>query len=223
LKVSKVTGWHPFAKQRIMRDMDRITLFAELAPNGREDKLRTPELWTLLGKLVRRYIEPHRRYHTLQHLDYGFRQHNRFFGGMYSDTFFAWVYHDAICDPKARDNEEKSAELFLADNSVIGFTPNIAKSISEDILRTKHHGEKSILTDVDLSILGAEWRVYDEYVKQIRQEYDFVNETEWKVGRSAVLERFLAQPSIFFTAQFGELEEAAQKNLTRELKRLKKN
>jgi predicted metal-dependent HD superfamily phosphohydrolase len=206
-----------------MLRMDTLAMYAALAPSGHPDALRcaTQELWIRMGALSRRYMEPHRRYHTLRHLDHGFLQHHARVGAMKPDVFFAWAYHDAIYDPRAKDNEERSAELFLKDNELLGFSPDQADWIASLILGTKHTGMKSLITDIDLSILGADRPVYDNYVREVRGEYSFVSERDWRAGRTDVLIGFVTQ-KIFVTPEFASLEEPARLNLHRELKRLRK-
>lgn len=83
--------------------------YLTLAPS----KADAGELWLRMGILERYYNEPHRAYHNLVHILFGYSQHQQFFGAMDAPTFFAWTYHDAIYNPQASDNEERSARLFL--------------------------------------------------------------------------------------------------------------
>lgn len=174
----------------------------------------------LMGQLVNRYSEPHRHYHNLAHIEFGYQQHNQRVGDMDGETFFAWTYHDAIYVPTAKDNEVQSARLFLRDNELIGFDPEAAGRINNLILSTQHIGEKNLLTDIDLSGLGLPPEQYDANTAKIRIEYSFVSAEDWKAGRTAFIERFLAQPRIYATAHFNGLEEPARENMKRELNRL---
>src|SRR4030095_7297706 len=68
---------------------------------------------TEFDRLIGRYSEPHRAYHTVQHLEECFREFEGAFGLAESPgaVDLALFFHDAIYDTHARDNEEKSAEL----------------------------------------------------------------------------------------------------------------
>ena len=82
--------------------------------------------------------------------------------------------------------------------------------------------DMALLQDIDLSILGADAKLYDLYEGWIRREYDFVPEEAFRKGRSAVLESFLDQGVIYHTAGLREkLELPARENLSRALENLR--
>lgn len=198
--------------------MDTLSRALELAPNG---DTHAAEIFLRLGLLRRRYEEKHRFYHNLDHIQYGYQIHNNFFGPMDAFTFFAWTYHDSIYEPTAKDNEAQSARLFMEDNSVLGFSLPDADRIAMFILSTTHTGEKNLITDIDLAGLGAAPEVYDANTSKIRREYTWATDEQWKAGRTAFIERFLAQDRIFSTPQFvSQFEAIASENLRRELARL---
>lgn len=191
-----------------------FTDYMVLAPAAQKN---AADLYLQMGLLERRYNEPHRYYHTLGHIDNGYKQHEKFFGNMDAVMFFAWTYHDGIYDPRASDNEERSAKLFLEDNAKIGFGMEDADRVAMYILSTAHLGEKNVITDIDLSGLGSSPKAYAKNTRLIRQEYSFVDDPTWKAGRSAFLERFMSGP-IYITPQFvAAYEEQAQANLAHEL------
>lgn len=195
--------------------MDTLSRALELAPNG--DK-KAADIFLRLGLLRRRYEEPHRFYHNLGHIQYGYQIHNKFFGVMDAPTFFAWSYHDAVYEPTAKDNEAQSAKLFMDDNAYLGFSLPEADHIAMLILSTTHTGEKNLITDVDLSGLGSDPATYDANTAKIRKEYAWATDEQWKAGRTAFIERFLAQDRIFFTPQFtSQFEAKARENMRREL------
>jgi len=76
------------------------------------------------------------------------------------------------------------------------------------------------VVDADLSILGAAPAAFDRYETQVRREYAFVPEAEWRTRRAALLRRFLAQPRLFLTEEFGRFEAPARANLARSCARL---
>lgn len=63
---------------------------------------------------------------------------------------------------------------------------------------------------------------YDEYAHRIRQEYSHVPDDRFRLGRAAILEKFLQMKYIYATAEFRALfEEQARLNLRREIELLK--
>ena len=79
-----------------------------------------------------------------------------------------------------------------------------------------------MLLDADLAILGAAPQRYARYAADIRKEYSWVPEADYRAGRAAVLERFLASPRIYQTPlMFDEGEQSARANLRAELAELR--
>jgi predicted metal-dependent HD superfamily phosphohydrolase len=75
-----------------------------------------------------------------------------------------------------------------------------------------------VLLEADLAILGANERAYWTYADQIRQEYAWVPEPDYRMGRRQVLDRFLTRPRIFH--RLAHLEEPARTNIAAEIARL---
>jgi predicted metal-dependent HD superfamily phosphohydrolase len=76
-----------------------------------------------------------------------------------------------------------------------------------------------VLIDADLAILGASEAAYRAYAENNRQEYAWVQEPAYRMGRRQVLERFLARPRIFHL--LAHLEEPARRNIAAEITRLR--
>jgi predicted metal-dependent HD superfamily phosphohydrolase len=75
-----------------------------------------------------------------------------------------------------------------------------------------------LLVDADLAILGAPPEMYKVYARAIRREYAWVPDADYRVGRRAVLQRFLDRPRIFGTESlYQERELAARRNLAAEI------
>ena len=94
------------------------------------------------------------------------------------------------------------------------------------ILATRHQVVPSgidaeILVDVDLSILAAPEPRFDEYERQIREEYKHVPQALFSLKRKQILEEFLARPRIYLSPLFFERhEERARLNIMRSLRHL---
>ena len=75
-----------------------------------------------------------------------------------------------------------------------------------------------VLVDADLAIPGASESAYRAYAEKIRQEYAWVSEPDYRMGRRQLLERFLAKPKIFHL--LSQVEESARRNIADEITRL---
>jgi predicted metal-dependent HD superfamily phosphohydrolase len=147
-----------------------------------------------LGRdLLRRWREPHRKYHTERHLAFMLDVIERN-GALADDVdavrMAAWL-HDAVYDPRAGDNEARSAAL-TGD-------PEVQRLV----LLTKTHdpaaGDRNgqLLCDADLAILASAPADYREYARQVREEYAFVPDGAFRAGRAGVLAQLLALPALF--------------------------
>ena len=201
-------------------------------------KTKWIEFWQRLGvknnpapyfaELEARYCEPHRAYHNLAHvLDCleEFESAKNLAHDPLAVEMAIW-YHDAVYDPRAKDNEEQSAKLAAKAGDESGL-PNLLKQrVNNLILATKKHDasldqDAAVMVDVDLSILGREARRFDEYENQIRQEYGWVSDAAFVAGRTAVLESFLSRQTIYSTEFFrNRYERQARRNLKRSVLRL---
>ena len=179
---------------------------------------------------MRLYRDESRAYHTVRHLDECLAHFDDVRGRVRSpDEVEAAVWlHDAVYDPQAPDNEERSADL--ADR-LLGFAAVPTEYLAEIrrlILATGHRGSRdprddaSVITDIDLAIFGAEPARFDEYERDIRREYAFASDTQFSRRRSEILDAFLARPAIYATPWFHERYEAlARQNLTRSIAALR--
>ena len=177
--------------------------------------------------LKKHYGEGGRAYHNLNHvahclaqLDGAGLRHPR-------PIELALWYHDAVYDPKRKDNEEESALLALFELKNLGVPRHRRSDVERLILLTKHDKQPLIslsgytIVDIDLSTLGGSPGEYEAYAKAIRQEYDWVSEPDYIKGRTAVLQWFLERPRIYYTKHFYQLyEQSARRNLAEEIKRL---
>ncbi|MEV4759069.1 metal-dependent phosphohydrolase [Micromonospora sp. NPDC049559] len=179
-------------------------------------------------ELLRRWREPHRRYHTITHLT-----------GVLSvvDAQAAWAArpdlvrlaawcHDAVYDPRAPGdrNERESAALAATLLSGVGLPEAAVTEVRRLVLLTARHrvepGDRDgeLLCDADLAILAAPAPEYDRYAEAIRREYRHVPEPAFRAGRAEVLRQLLALPALYrVPALAADREAAARANLAREL------
>lgn len=186
--------------------------------------------------LMDRYREPHRYYHTPTHIMLVIRTVHDLSAMMSRDPtpelVVAALYHDAIYDPRADDNEARSAELAGRDLTAIGWSPRRCSVVAALIEATSSHvidrvetladhetmEATAILLDADLAILGAEPLAYQAYATGVRAEYFFVNDQLWCTGRGRILRHFLDSRRLFHTDYMrSTLEHRARANIQAEL------
>jgi predicted metal-dependent HD superfamily phosphohydrolase len=182
----------------------------------------------LYDEIVRGYSAPERHYHTLRHLDECFARlaEGRSLAERPHEIELALWFHDAIYDARRQDNEVRSAAWAQEVARQAGLAPDVTDRIGELILATKHDAmprtaDGILLVDIDLAILGAPAERFDEYDRQVRQEYAWVPAELFRAKRREILEAFLARPHLFGTAHFREAYEArARANLARSIQAL---
>ena len=185
----------------------------------------------LLAKLQSRHAEPQRHYHDWSHIE-ALLAHARSVGDRLGDpaaVTYAILFHDAVYDPKAKDNERQSATLLLRE------APPLAASSLElahaMILATEGHqlpdlagdqrSDIALFLDMDLAILGASENRFDIYEDQIRREYAHVPDEAFRAGRRAVLRSFAGRETLYFSDWGRDRFEAkARANIARSLAQL---
>ena len=180
----------------------------------------------VFADLVARYGEPARHYHTLDHVRAVLGHIDAHWPDAPAALFFAAWLHDVIYDPRAADNEARSADYARVLLSNAGVSSDTIDETARLILLTRSHeadpGDRPgcTLLDADLAILAADGPAYDAYAEAIRREYAWVPEADYRAGRRKVLERFLVRPRLFFPMEMADAEPRARENLSREVARL---
>ncbi|MET7846646.1 HD domain-containing protein [Streptomyces avermitilis] len=179
--------------------------------------------------LLRRWSEPQRRYHTVEHLVAVLDRIDLL--EEYADDpdvvrLAAW-FHDAVYFPDRSENEERSARLAeraLPEAGVSGArTAEVARLVRLTVTHDPADDDRDgrVLCDADLAVLAAPAEAYAAYAAAVREEYAFVPDAAFRAGRAAVLRQLLDLPRLFRTP-YGEREweERARENLREELARL---
>lgn len=189
--------------------------------------VRTPDP-ALLPALLQRYAEPHRHYHTQQHLDAclaHFAQVRALAAHPHEVALALW-FHDAIYDIGATDNEQRSADWAREALRAAGVPSEVAARVHALVMVTRHDcapgtPDEALLLDADLSILGQRPDIFDGYERQIRAENAAVPDDFFRSRRSRILQQFLDRPRIYHTAHFHDMLEArARSNLQRSIGQL---
>ena len=185
------------------------------------------DAYPLFDRLVAAYGEPHRHYHTLEHVGEVLRVAGRL--AQSPAVALAVWFHDAVYDPTRNDNEDRSADLAGRELTALGLDPSTVTAVAALVRATAHLGageppadaETRALLDADLAILGAAPVRYDRYAADIRREYGHVPGVQYARGRVAVLDRFLARPRLYFDERMvAEGDGPARVNLAAERARL---
>jgi predicted metal-dependent HD superfamily phosphohydrolase len=174
---------------------------------------------TGLSKIGIKSLYKGRKYHNWTHVESCLGYFNRRLSEFATEELlFAIVYHDSIYNPESKTNEEDSVSVAKTDLSGLGLDLN---KIETYILATKHTGEiyqddaTQCMLDVDLSILGASPELYKNYSDAIRQEYSFVSDKDYFIGRKSFLEKMLVREKLFY--KLTEFEASARLNLKNEI------
>lgn len=181
----------------------------------------------VLDALLARYAEPQRHYHTVRHLEECFTRYDAVRARMSDpgEVAVALFYHDAVYDPRASDNEERSATLALEEMARRGASAAAGARVRAMVLATRHleapaTPDAALLVDIDLGILAADEARFDEYERQVREEYAWVPGFMFRRKRREILEGFLARARIFTSGAFDADEDRARANLRRSIGRL---
>jgi pantetheine-phosphate adenylyltransferase/dephospho-CoA kinase len=203
-------------------------------------ELRFMGLWNRLGadgsyeaaytRIREELAKPHRYYHTLNHV---VRMLNAFdevkdqIQNPDMVEFSIWT-HDYCYAEKSKVNEEKSADFAYKLCKEAQLAEEFAKGVHKLNIVTKHNlmpanTDEAFMIDLDLLILGESDEAFDEYDDKIKQEYGWIPEEQYRTGRIAVLESFLAKgDNLYHTDYFRSKYEAqARENLERAVEKLR--
>jgi len=171
------------------------------------------------------YAEPHRRYHTLSHIVEMLAcfEQSEALASDYTAIALAVWFHDIVYEvgKEPGDNELASAALLesvATGTSVDAASRFIKHSASHDITTD---GDTRLFCDLDLYRLGAPYDTYVRHSQNIRHEYSYLSEAEWRQGRCGFLRKILARPQIFQTEFWHtRCERQARSNIAGEIRRL---
>jgi len=200
--------------------------------------------------LLARMSAPDRHYHGVEHLRSLWRRHRAFAGeaGLATPPVdrlvaCAIAYHDCVYDARRRDNEERSAELWLRDSEAAAAAMGAVMDavmdadarawVAETIRATQDHlaydprppddrdpatRTRLWMLDLDLTSLGETPAVFDHNTALLRREASHLAETDWRAGQRVFLRRLLDAPRIYRTpVLFALYEKGARENLARYL------
>ena len=181
------------------------------------------------GQLEKKYTEPGRHYHTFHHIQQLLRLADEFSGVIQKKAVvdLAIFYHDVVYEAGKNDNEIRSAEIAREALEKLGVLLPIIQDVCDYIIATKDHftvntddTDLKYFLDFDLRILSVDPEIYQQYAKQVRQEYAAIPDVFYNPGRISFLKKALQLPHLYFTEDFRKKESKAKANIEWEIKLL---
>lgn len=178
--------------------------------------------------LLARWAQPHRHYHTLEHLSAVLSIVDEEAAHAADPDLVrlaAW-FHDAVYDPRTPGggNEQASADLAAVTLVTLGVPTAAIDRVRHLVALTAGHAtapgdrDGELLCDADLAILASPPAHYDAYAAAVRREYEFVPDDAFRAGRAAILRQLLDLPALYRIPELAERwTESARANLIREL------
>lgn len=149
------------------------------------------------------YGSANRHYHNLNHLVHGLSELCVWAANtnaQKSDIHLlkkAFWFHDAIYELPAKDSNEEASATVLMHSDIFDARKEEAAQL---IRATDHfqqayvaHSLKDVMLGVDLAILGQSPEIYDQYARDIRKEYSYLDDKTYRTNRILVLQHFVAK------------------------------
>jgi predicted metal-dependent HD superfamily phosphohydrolase len=176
------------------------------------------------------YATPPRAYHSFAHVRRVLEHVGATAFERPREAWLAAVFHDAIYDATAKDNEARSAEVARAAIARHGLAADADRVAALIELTARHGGlvpgdvdeDAARFLDCDMAVVGAGDAEFDAYDAGVAEEYRAVPPDAYRAGRRAFLEKVLGKPRIFLSDVFHvALDAKARANLRRAIDRLR--
>lgn len=174
------------------------------------------------ARLTKAYSEPQRVYHTLEHIEgcfAVFEEVKHLLDNADALALAIW-FHDAIYELGADDNEQRSADWFMAETEGL-FDDGLRQQVYAHIMATLHCGraieghDSQIMVDIDLSSFGMPWPIFLRDSKKVRSERSDIPDQEFYAKQCGFQKALLERPRFFQSDYFFEhYENQARQNLT---------
>lgn len=174
-----------------------------------------------LEVLTEQYNQPHRHYHTLEHIAYMFNTAKTFGITLTEDQKAAIWWHDAVYIAGSPTNEEESIVLMdaTADMSYSSFI-NVSHMIRDTHDHVPKTTESAIVCDLDMFILAGSFSEYYRYTQQVRSEFSMIERSVFRDNRIKFLE-YLKETPIFHSDTFKPYRNKAIHSISKEIVELK--
>jgi predicted metal-dependent HD superfamily phosphohydrolase len=184
-----------------------------------------------LHEIFQAYQQPNRFYHTLEHIAHCIQElqwlsANHEGINNTEQLFLALLAHDFIYNSDNKDisDECQSALWFETFLNKINYNKSHTDIIIKMIKATQHFNTEdltqndilNILCSIDLSILAQPAKIYKWYKDMVRQEYCFIPDSKFAIGRIKILQKLLSD-NIYKSNLFAHYESRAKCNIEEEL------
>ncbi len=172
-------------------------------------------------QLIDAYAEPQRIYHRLEHIEHCLTMFDAVRLRLQNPDAvqLAVWFHDMIYLPGAPDNEQLSADHFMALTGGV-FGDSLRNTVYEHIMATLHNGSETsshdtkYLIDIDLSSFGMPWLDCKRDSDNVRREMGDSSDSVFYPKHAAFLKALLDHSRFFQSEYFFEKYEAqARRNL----------
>lgn len=174
-------------------------------------------------RLLDGYNEPQRYYHTLAHVEQClgmFEQCCSMASNPDALELAVW-FHDVIFEADKRDNEKRSAELYLQLSQ--GVHSEQTRGLVDRLIMATLHDGRSLedddaiyMVDIDLSSFGLSWEAFLQDSQNLRHESAELSDAEYYRKKSNFQNFLLAKDRFYLSDFFAErLETQARANLAR--------
>lgn len=178
--------------------------------------------------VVDKYSEPHRHYHTLDHIRHCLVRLDqaRHLAVEPAAVELAIWFHDVIYDPAKDDNELRSA-LFFDSHLGVHLPGELAARVHRLIMDTEHpsepdDGDARLMVDIDLSSFALPWEEFIRDTNAIREELAHLSEEQFTAGKLKFLDSLLSRPRFYLSDYFHDrLEDRARRNIERHIRDIK--
>ncbi len=175
--------------------------------------------------LTEQYTQPHRKYHTLEHIAYMFNIAKEFKIELTEAQKLAIWWHDAVYTVGSSINENDSIVLMI---NTIGkqIDDSLLTTIVDIIWDTKHERaprteESAIVCDLDMygfaDIFDVNYRMQQQVYSEFRGHLSM---NDFRINRIKFLQKLKGTP-IFYSNIFNSYRGKAVHNIEKEIKDLK--
>jgi pantetheine-phosphate adenylyltransferase/dephospho-CoA kinase len=208
-----------------------LDIYGELRFAGMWERLKADGTYDEeYAKIVQTYSTNNRYYHDICHIVSMVNEWESCKHMMKNPdaVLFSIYFHDYVMKRSSKVDEERSANHAYAVAKQLLLSEEFAKEVHANIMVTKHNIEpltedQKLMIDLDLSIFGKPWEVFNAYDTNIWNEWQHVGEAKFKEGRKKVLEGFYQKAKdgkLYQTDFFREkYQKQALENLERAIKK----
>jgi predicted metal-dependent HD superfamily phosphohydrolase len=200
----------------------QLRTYFDVALEGCDQMIRNT-CWHLI---VQAYSEPHRAYHTLDHLELLINDHQALGVELDQARLLTIFYHDVFYSvhSNSKTNEIHSAEIFeQTARHTLNLSEDLTDTVKEEILKTDYSQHLSISEFGDFDFCNFAY--YNRMCwasANIRFEHRLTSDSKFVEGRLRFLQSLLHERIYFTDHMHLALEEVSKQNIQRELDELKK-